>query len=764
MPNKYSHRKHKDQEGDEDKVPDYLNRKGAGKMSDEDLSLVLEAVLADAEDFADDELGPDREKATDYYKARPFGNEEAGRSQIVLSEVRDAVGSQMPSLMRVFTGPEHPVEFVPRTKDGVKLAELMTDAVRTKFDMNGGFIKLHNFLHDGLVRKIGIFTWGWESKNVIEEESFSGLTEDQINAIAAEDGVNVVEKEEDGESKPESHLMPDGSRMDNADMPPEQQAEASKPVKLYKGRLRREREEGDVYFDALPPNELVFSRQTRTPYDTLAIFRRLKKTRGELLSMGYTDEEIKEHMSLGRIGLNEETDARNPSENMGDPEAGDENDEAVYFEGYLRMDYEGKGINIFKVCAIGATYHPLDVELAEEVKLAVWSPYPEPHTLVGESLADRTMDLQLLKSALFRGILDSLSASIFPRTAYIEGMVNPEDILNTEIGGPLRVKNTSSIQNAIQTFEVPFAGEKGLSLLQYTDSIRESRTGRSDGPAGLDQDALQSTEKAAAKAAVTASQMSIEMVARVAAEQGLKPLFRGIAREMIRHQPDAYMAKIRDAWVEVDPRVWKSDFDIQVNVALGSGLTETKLAGLDKIISRISGLVTTAPDNPIAGWVELHNALETEAKLLGYPDTSKFYKHVTEEQIEAAKAAAAQQPPPPSPEQLLAEAEITSKQMETEGKLAIERDRLALEERIAIMTDDRERDKNEANAILQRMKIESEFQVKLNQLEIDTVLERDRQAGEREQRAADGDAAALDAATRVFEATKAEEPTLGEPA
>jgi len=137
---------------------------------------------------------------------------------------------------------------------------------------------------------------------------------------------------------------------------------------------------------------------------------------------------------------------------------------------------------------------------------------------------------------------------------------------------------------------------------------------------------------------------------------------------------------------------------------------------------------------------------------------------VTEEQIEAAKAAAAQQPPPPSPEQLLAEAEITSKQMETEGKLAIERDRLALEERIAIMTDDRERDKNEANAILQRMKIESEFQVKLNQLEIDTVLERDRQAGEREQRAADGDAAALDAATRVFEATKAEEPILGEPA
>lgn len=765
---KYTYRSRPKELGEDTKKVYIRPREGMGKMDDEDLRMVLESVIQDAEDYADDELGPDREKATDYYKARPFGNEEDGRSQIVLSEVRDAVTGMLPSLLRVFTGPEHVVEFVPKNKDGVQTARLMTDAIRNKFQQGNGWLKLYAFLLDGLVRRIGAFSWSYESRKRISVESFSGLTEEQLNVISEEEGVEVKEKEEDGEAHPESG--PAGGQYSPEpwvginELPPEVQQQAVTPVKLYKGLLKRTHEEGDVDFDAIPPNELIFSRTSRTPYDTLFIGRRMRKTRGELLSMGYTEEQLEGHMSLGRLGLNQEVDARNPEENNGDPEGGEENEESVYFEGYIRIDYEGEGIDVYKVCALGDTYYPLFTERAEEVKLAVWSPYPEPHTLVGDGLSDRTMDLQLLKSALARGILDSLSASIFPRMAYIEGMVNPEDILNTEIGGPLRVKNTSSIQNALQAFEVPFAGEKGLALLQYVDAIRESRTGRANGPDGLDADALQSTEKSAAKAAITAAQLSTEMVARVAAEQGLKPLFRGLMREMIRHQPAAYMTKVRDEWVEVDPRVWKSEFDVQVNIALGAGLTETKLISLDKIIGRISGLLTQSPDNPLASWVELRHALGKEAELLGYKDVGLFYKNVTEEQLRAIAEARAQQPPPPSPEQMLAEGQIEAKRIEVEGKLAIERDRLDLDERVALMTDDRERDKNEASAILARMGIESKYRVTLNKMEIDTAIEHDRQAYEKETAAAEAEAATaqagadaqareLDASLRVFEAT-----------
>ena len=748
-----------DDRGEEKKPPTIKPRKGDGRMEEDELTSILDAVIGDAEDFNDDVLSPERAKATDYYEGQPFGNEEEGRSQFILTEVRDGVRGVLPSLLRVFFGPDHVVEFKPKNKQSVQTARLMTDAVRNKFEQSEGFLKTYAVMFDGLVRKTGAFMWGWEDEEKITEEELSGLTLEDLNAITDEEGVEVIEKEQDGEY--EAPPAPPQPGPDGQPLPPAQPA----AVPLYKARIKRTVKCGDVFFDAVPTDELIFSRAARGPKDALYIGRRKKITRGELLSMGYTDEEIGEHMTLGKLGISEEIDSRNSEETNGDPEAGDENDEAVYHEGYLRFDYEGDGIGVYKVCALGDHYHPLKIERADEIKFSIWSPFPRPHTLVGDSMADSLMDLQLLKSSLARGILDSLSASIFPRMAYIEGQVNPEDILNTEIGGPIRVKNTSSLANALQAVTVPFAGREGLTLLEYADTIRESRTGRSGGPDGLDQDALQSTEKAAARAAVTASQMSSEMIARMFAEMALKPLFRGIMREMARHKPDPYMIKVRHDWVEVDPRSWMSDLDVQVNVALGSATVESKLVNLDKIISRLTALMGTGPDNPIASWVELRGALAAEAELLGYQDTERFYKVVTEEQLQQAAMEAAQQPPPPSPEQMLAEGQIESKRIEVEGKLAIERDRLTLDRDIALMADDRERDKFESANILKRMEIEAVNQVKLNQQEIDAAVERDRSELARNKMALDeqkmnmdGEAAGVDAAVRIHEATRPETP------
>ena len=749
-------------------------RAGKGKMDDDELQGILQAVIGDAEDFVDEELSPVREKATKYYNAEPFGNEEEGRSQFVVSEVRDAVTGIMPSLMRVFVGPDDVVEFVPKSKESVSTARLMTDAVRNKFELQGGFLKLYAALLDGLVRDIGAFMWGWEERDTITEETLSGLTMGEINALAEEEGVEIVEKEEDGTLTPEVPAGPEAQAMAGQMTPmpgqgPQPGMMGPPPEeKTYKVRVKRTVTDGDTWYDAVPTEELIFSRTTRTPTDTLFIGRRKKVTRGELLAMGYEEEDIEEHLSLGKLGESLEVDSRNPSENEGDADSTEENEEAVYFEGYLRLDYEGEGADVYKICALGAEYKPLHIERADEIKLAVWSPYPEPHTLVGKGVASRTMDLQLLKSALLRGILDSLSASIFPRMAYIEGQVNPEDVLNTEIGGPYRVKNTSSLANALMPITIPFQGREGLTLMEYADGIRESRIGRSAGPDGLDQDALQSTEKAAARAAVSASQMSTEMIARMAAEQLLKPLFRGLMRELARHKPKPYMTKVRSQWMEVDPRSWMSDLDVQCNIALGSGTVEMKLGNLDKIISRLTALMGTGPDNPIASWVELRNALAAEAEILGYKDTEKFYKMVTPEQLRQMQAAAAMQPPPPSPEQMLAEGQIEAKRLEVEGKLAIERDKLHLEERRMLMEDDRERDKNEATAILKRMEIEAVNQVQLSQQEINAVMQRDRSELDREkldiqrdQLAADKDVNEVEMAARVHEATTPPELPAG---
>src|SRR4029077_19468191 len=61
----------------------------------------------------DDRLTVARQSAMRLYNGDPRGDEEDGRSQIVLTEVRDTINAMMPTIIRTFCGSEHPVEFSP---------------------------------------------------------------------------------------------------------------------------------------------------------------------------------------------------------------------------------------------------------------------------------------------------------------------------------------------------------------------------------------------------------------------------------------------------------------------------------------------------------------------------------------------------------------------------------------------------------------------------------------------------------------------------
>src|SRR5262245_25768665 len=96
-------------------------------MTEEEFQTTVSAAIDDAESYVDDNLSPEQATATEYYYGKPLGNEQPGRSQIVMSEVRDVVHMLMPGLMRVFTGASQVVEFVPVQEEDVPMAEQATD-------------------------------------------------------------------------------------------------------------------------------------------------------------------------------------------------------------------------------------------------------------------------------------------------------------------------------------------------------------------------------------------------------------------------------------------------------------------------------------------------------------------------------------------------------------------------------------------------------------------------------------------------------------
>ena len=115
--------------------------------------------------------------------------------------------------------------------------------------------------------------------------------------------------------------------------------------------------------------------------------------------------------------------------------------DVLYIEHYLFYDFDGDGIDErIRVCTAGDGLHVLSVEQWDDLPIVMFCPDPEPHTAIGSCPADYLKPIQAAKSQIMRDTLDSLGHSIFPRMAVVEGQVNIDDVLNTDIGQPIRVR------------------------------------------------------------------------------------------------------------------------------------------------------------------------------------------------------------------------------------------------------------------------------------------------------------------------------------
>ena len=63
--------------------------------------------------YTSQQLATERAMELDYYNSRPFGNEREGESQVVTSDVFDAIESMLPQLLKTFTASDDVIEFQP---------------------------------------------------------------------------------------------------------------------------------------------------------------------------------------------------------------------------------------------------------------------------------------------------------------------------------------------------------------------------------------------------------------------------------------------------------------------------------------------------------------------------------------------------------------------------------------------------------------------------------------------------------------------------
>jgi hypothetical protein len=614
-------------------------------MTEEQLKALLDNHIDDSQSSYE-EIAVDVQKATDYYLGKPYGNEVNGKSSVTTREVAESIDGAIPQLLKIFTQSVDVVEFTPQSDGDTTVAESVTAYVNHVWCKdNAGAIIMHNWFWDALVNKVGIVKAYWNTDQDTTEEEYFGLSQDELAMLMQEPSVEIVEQEEImGEPMPVGVDPMTGE-------PLLQQAPST-----YNVKLKKTVDASRVKIENVPTAEFMIDRHSDCIDDAMFVAQRKMMTRAELVAMGYDKAIIDDLSTDEEIDLDKDTtDVNNTDKSQ---------DLIAYYECYLDIGDEDGLAKKHRVCYASKTI--LSDEEIDYVPFYSLCPFPVPHEFYGQSMADRTMELQFIKSTITRQMLDNLYLTNNSRVGAVEGQVNLDDLLNSTAGGIIRMKNP----NAIVPMTVQSSAGQSFPMLEYLDGVQAKRTGVSDMNQGLDANVLQNVSATAVATMTAQSQGKLELIARIFADTGVKNLMKGLLQLVCKYQDEPRALAINGKPMNIDPREWDNQYNVNINVGLGNGTGDEKVAMLQMILAKQEQILQQyGLANPL---VNIKQYRETLAKFInasGYKDDAQFLNEIDDQKMQQVMQADAQQdktPPEVKASQEIAKAEIQKAQMKAQ--------------------------------------------------------------------------------------------------
>ena len=678
-------------------------------MSQELLKAILESEIDNSIGFLETETTQQRTDAIDAYLRRPYGNEVEGKSSIVTGEVAESVDGSLPPLVRIFSSSDEVVRFDPRGPQDEAGAKQATEYVNWVFMRdNDGVIILHDWFKDALLQKVGVVKAYWEDKEDVTKEKYRDLSDDELAMLLSDDTMEVVEKE-----------VVENEMKDPAGNPVLDQM--GRPV-MYSSNsvtVQKKKKSGNVVVENIPPEEFLISKKAkRSPQDSPFVAHRRLITRSDLIAMGFDKDIVDGLATSDSLTFSPEYLARHDNgENPNDSQSLDDSMQTIeVFECYVRADVDGDGIAELRQ-VFYASNEILSDEETDYVPFHSICPIPTPHKFFGESMADRTMDIQLIKTTITRQILDNLYLTNNARVTAVDGQVNMDDLLTSTAGGVIRVKSAGAVNQLV----VQSMAAQAFPMLSYLDSIQQKRTGVTEASQGLDPSILQNVTAAAVASMQQSSAGKIEMIARIFAETGVKSLFKGILHLLCKYQDKARIVRMRGQYVQFDPREWSNQYDVDINVGLGAGNRQEQMAMLNMVLAKQEQVLgQMGPANPLVSMGQYRNTLGRMVEAAGFKDSAEFYKSITPEQDQAMSQPQQPQQPqmPPEVQAYMAktQADIQAQQMKTQADIQLAQQKAAAE--LQLMREKEaaklqfEREKSQAEMALKQEEFMAEAQMK----------------------------------------------------
>ena len=651
------------------------------KLSDSEIVARIEAEESKSYGVNDSQLSFERSEAINFYLGLPFGNEVEGRSQVVSYDVQDTIESALPQLLKVFVAGDKVVTFDPKGPEDQDAADQETDYVNhVVMEKNAGFNIFYVWFKDALLSKNGYVKVYTETEDEMEEVEYSGLTDAQLQMLASDDKTEVLEHTAYPDPSVDIAMLQQQAMMNNQDP-----MSIMQPM-LHDVKLKVTESKDSIKIKNVAPENIMVSVDTTGPSLHDARFvqhRELMAVADIAEAFNLSESKVEGIMSDIRSVFEQESNARDIYSEEFD-RAVDE-DDALVKDTYIKINGER-----WRYVVLGNEI--IYKEKCEYVPFACITPMIMPHRHIGRSYSDLTQDIQMIKSTLLRGQLDNMYLANNGRYA-ISDRVNLDDMLTSRPGGIVRVSGEPG--SAIMPLQHPPLPASTFSMVEYMDSMKEKRTGITAYNQGLDSNSLNKTASGVAQI-MSAAQQRIELVARTFAETGVKDLFQ-LVHKLVRTtltKPD--IIRLRNRWVEVDPREWKARKDMSISVGLGAGNKDQQLMHLTTILQMQKEAIQIGITNP----EKIYNALAKLTQNAGFKNPEEFWTN-----------------PANTPEQEGQQQKPTEAEIMVQGQLQIEQQKAQ-----AQMMQEQERSKNDI--IIEREKIiaQAELEKFKAQLKAETDL------------------------------------------
>ena len=653
----------------------------ADKVTELELKNIIGQEINNSMGYMGGNLSAQRKKSLEYYMGEPLGTEIDGRSQVVSTDVADTIETILPNLLKIFTASDQTVKCEPVKAEDVALAEQATNYINYIFNKdNDGFSILYTWFKDALIEKNGIVKVYWDESEKVEQETYENLNEQEYQILVDNDDVEVVEEESFVDEKAKEQLEQikalaeaQGQVMEDIPTP-----------KLYNCIIKRTTSSGKVKIENIPPEEFLIQKSAKSIEDADFVAHRVLKTRSDLIQMGFDRDIVDDLPTQNTVTMNDERLAR--FADIDESPLHDAPDESTQdieiYECYVKIDMDGDGIaELRKVIVAGGNANTILENMpCDFIPFCSLTPVPMPHRFYGRSVSELVEDVQLVKSTVMRQLLDNMYLTNNNRVAIMDGMVNLDDLLTSRPGGVVRTKQPPS--QVMLPMQNQTISQQAFPLLEYLDTVRETRTGVTRYSQGLDADSLNKTATGV-NTLMSQSQMRMELIARVFAETGVKDLFRRIFELTVKYQNKERIVELNNKFVPVSPTEWKNRYNISINVGLGAGSKDQQIVMLNNILQKQlqAFQLQGNKEYPMVTLKNIYNSLAKIIEEAGLKNVENYFVNPDQgkELIQPSP------PPPPTPIEKIEFTRIASEEKRKVAELELEAKKLKAETAEAIL-------------------------------------------------------------------------------